>query len=90
MPTPAECLKAAIASALLLAAQSGPAAETPPAMEKCYGIAKAGKNDCQTAASACAGSSKSDDQPDAWIYVPQGTCAKITGGSVTPGSVQPG
>jgi uncharacterized membrane protein len=48
--------------------------------EKCYGVAKAGGNDCQTAASSCAGTSKRDNQPDAWIYLPAGTCAKIVGG----------
>jgi uncharacterized membrane protein len=45
--------------------------------EKCYGIAKAGKNDCQTRASSCAGTSKRDGQADAWVYVPEGTCGKI-------------
>jgi uncharacterized membrane protein len=52
--------------------------------EKCYGISKAGKNDCQTASSSCAGTSKMDAQPDAWIYVPAGTCEKIVGGSLEP------
>jgi len=54
-----------------------------PAVEKCYGVAKAGKNDCQTNHSACAGTSKQDAQKDAWIYVPKGTCDKIVGGSTT-------
>ncbi len=52
--------------------------------EKCYGISKAGKNDCQTATSACAGSSKEDADPTAFIYVPKGTCEKIVGGNLTP------
>lgn len=51
--------------------------------EKCYGIAKAGKNDCQTATSACAGSNKEDGNPSAFIYVPKGACEKIVGGSLT-------
>lgn len=51
-------------------------------MEKCYGVAKAGKNDCQTANSSCAGTSKTDGQKDAWVLVPQGTCAKLNGGSL--------
>lgn len=50
--------------------------------EKCYGVAKAGKNDCQTATSSCAGTSTEDGQTDAWIYVPKGTCEKIVGGSL--------
>ena len=52
--------------------------------EKCYGVAKAGKNDCQTASSSCAGTSKSDGQKDAWVYVPAGTCDKLVGGSLEP------
>jgi len=52
--------------------------------EKCYGIAKAGLNDCQTASHSCAGASTKDSDGVSWIYVPVGTCQKITGGSVTP------
>lgn len=52
--------------------------------EKCYGVAKAGYNDCQTATSSCAGTSKVDNQSDAWILVPEGTCSKIAGGSTSP------
>jgi len=51
--------------------------------EKCYGIVKAGQNDCQTATSSCSGTSKKDAQADAWISVPKGTCAKIVGASLT-------
>ena len=52
-------------------------------MEKCYGVAKAGKNDCQTATSSCAGTSKKDAQKDAWLAVPKGACEKIAGGSLS-------
>jgi uncharacterized membrane protein len=55
-------------------------------MEKCFGVAKAGLNDCGTATnSGCAGSSKVDGDKSAWIYVPKGTCNKIMGGSTTEG-----
>jgi len=47
-------------------------------------VVKAGSNDCQTATSSCAGTSKRDDQADAWIYLPAGTCGKIAGGSIEP------
>jgi uncharacterized membrane protein len=50
--------------------------------ERCYGIAKAGKNDCSTATSACAGTAKQDFQKDAWVYVPKGTCLKLAGGAL--------
>ena len=74
-------IAAALSSALLLAAQAQAQA---PATEKCFGIAKAGKNDCQTASSSCAGTSKKDAQTDAWLSVPKGTCEKIAGGSLMP------
>ncbi|HXH04202.1 MAG TPA: DUF2282 domain-containing protein [Candidatus Competibacteraceae bacterium] len=64
------------------AAQSGPAPTPSFAAEKCYGIVKAGKNDCQTNVHACAGQASADNQGDSWIYVPKGTCDKITGGSL--------
>lgn len=50
--------------------------------ERCYGIVKAGQNDCETAQSSCAGSSKVDGQKDAWVFVPKGLCNKIVGGSL--------
>lgn len=77
----------AVAAAISLAAgfaSAGPA-ETPKYQsEKCYGVVKAGKNDCQTAASSCAGTSKKDAQGDAWVYVPAGTCGKLVGGNAAP------
>ena len=53
-------------------------------VEKCYGVVKAGKNDCQTASGSCAGTAKADGQGDAWVYLPAGTCEKIVGGSLEP------
>jgi uncharacterized membrane protein len=73
-------IAAALSSALLLAAQVQAQA---PATEKCFGVAKAGKNDCQTATSSCAGTAKKDAQRDAWLSVPKGTCEKIAGGALT-------
>lgn len=52
--------------------------------EKCYGVAKAGKNDCATASSSCAGTSTKDGQADAFVVLPKGSCEKIVGGSLTP------
>jgi uncharacterized membrane protein len=52
-------------------------------LEKCAGIAAAGKNDCGTAVSACAGTAKQDRDAHAWVLVPKGTCSKIAGGMVT-------
>lgn len=51
--------------------------------EKCYGVAKAGKNDCATATSSCAGTSTQDGQKDAFIVVPGGLCDRLAGGSTS-------
>ncbi len=76
----------AAAGAIASAISMGVASTTANAgdNEKCYGVAKAGKNDCQTSTSSCAGTSKADNQGDAWIFVPAGTCEKLTGGSLEP------
>jgi uncharacterized membrane protein len=51
--------------------------------EKCYGVAKAGKNDCAGAAHACAGQSKAEASSKEWVKLPKGTCERIVGGSLT-------
>jgi uncharacterized membrane protein len=49
-----------------------------PAMEKCYGVAKAGKNDCKAGpGTSCAGTSTRDYQGNAWKLVKAGTCLSI-------------
>jgi uncharacterized membrane protein len=48
--------------------------------EKCFGVARSGKNDCATSTSSCAGTAKQDGQKDAWVYVPKGSCQKLSGG----------
>ena len=70
--------------ALGLVASGQAAAAEEKGAEKCYGIVKAGKNDCQTSAHACAGQAGKDGQGDSWVYVPKGTCEKIVGGSTQP------
>jgi uncharacterized membrane protein len=67
------------ASALLMSA----AAIAEEKMEKCYGIVKAGMNDCQIATQSCAGSATKDRQRDAFIFLPPGTCNKIVDGKLT-------
>lgn len=69
--------------ALGLVSLSGLAHAAKGDTEKCAGIVKAGKNDCGTSKSACAGTAKADRDPEAWIFVPAGTCSKIAGGTVT-------
>ena len=67
---------AAVGSAVALSTVAAQAAEG----EKCFGVAKAGKNDCKTATNSCAGHSMKDGEAGAFIIVPAGTCAKIAGG----------
>lgn len=52
------------------------------AKEKCYGVVKAGKNDCATKTTSCAGSATRDAQKDAFIAMPKGLCAKLVGSSL--------
>jgi uncharacterized membrane protein len=77
----------AATSALLgaLAVAAGAVAQTKdPDMtgkEKCYGIAKAGKNDCAAGAHSCAGQSTKDGDKASFIAVPAGLCARLQSGS---------
>jgi uncharacterized membrane protein len=52
--------------------------------EKCYGVAKAGQNDCTTGVHACGTLSEKDSDPGEWIYTPKGTCAKLVKGKLAP------
>ena len=65
-------------------AMSAPAAAQ--SKEKCYGVAKAGQNDCASAdgSHSCAGHATKDNDPNEWKYVDAGTCADM-GGTTTPG-----
>jgi uncharacterized membrane protein len=49
--------------------------------EKCYGIAKAGQNDCGNLSGShtCAGMAKADNMADEWKYVAKGTCKEMKG-----------
>jgi len=78
---------------ILAAAMAGIAAATanavqaadPADKEKCYGVSKAGANDCASTSGShsCAGQSKMDNDPKDWKYVPKGTCEKM-GGMMKP------
>ena len=67
----------ALASGAALADDTKPMTDKT-AMEKCYGVSVAGKNDCAAGAgTTCAGTSKVDYQANAWKNVPAGTCTTI-------------
>ena len=74
----------ALASVLAMGLLSGAAAqEKTLEKEKCFGVAKAGQNDCANLSGthSCAGQSKADMGADEWKYVAPGTCAKMGGKS---------
>ncbi len=84
MKTQKALIAATISGALALGTLSLSTTVNAGDKEKCYGVAKAGKNDCATANSSCAGTSTMDDQKDAFIMVPKGLCERLTGGSSEP------
>lgn len=76
-------------SAGLLAQAPTAIAQDAGAREKCYGIAKAGQNDCAAGpGTSCAGSSTRDYQGNAWKLVAKGTCTS-TRAPAGPGSLTP-
>ena len=81
-------LQAAIAAILASGAVAHAATEVhveqPPGTEQCFGVAKAGKNDCGTAKHGCGSVAKTDNDPTEWKYVPKGTCEKIGGKAAPP------
>ncbi len=66
------------------AAHAGPVAQ-PSGSEKCYGIAKAAKNDCGAGAHSCAGQATINKDKASFVYLPAGACEKISGASLTAG-----
>ena len=71
------------ASTVSAAAHDAPA--TTGDKEKCYGVAKAGQNDCASAdgAHSCAGQATQDNLANEWAYIAKGTCTQA-GGSLKP------
>ena len=54
--------------------------------EKCYGVVKAGHNDCGNASKthSCAGYAETDADGGEWLALPKGVCERLAGGSLTP------
>ena len=79
-----------IASALAAAALSATTANAAEKMDKCYGVALAGENDCAAGpGTTCEGTSKVDYQGNAWSLVPAGTCESIQLPGGRNGSLEP-
>lgn len=81
-------IKSAMTAFLVLttthSALAAPSNTEASSTEKCYGIVKAGMNDCATATASCAGSSTKDGQSDAFVFMPKGLCEKLVGGKLKP------
>lgn len=80
-----QILSVAIGGLLALGlAGNASAADKKVEMEKCFGISKAGMNDCSGSKSihSCAGQATKNNDPMDFVAVPKGTCDKIAGGSV--------
>jgi uncharacterized membrane protein len=52
-------------------------------LEKCYGVAARGKNDCAEGAHSCVGQSTHDRDKASFVLLPKGDCGKLAGGSTT-------
>ena len=74
------------ACAAQVAAAKLAAAEARGAPEKCFGVARAGLNDCRTQRNVCAGWSHQDRDPSAFVFVPAGSCSRIVGGRMEEGA----
>lgn len=89
-------ISTAIGAAILSLSATGAMAHLEPKkgedMEKCYGIVKAGQNECASKVGkhGCAGMAETDADVNEWIKLPNGLCNKIIGGSLTEGVVAEG
>lgn len=74
-------IAATAASLMMLTLASAPVQAQEKEKEKCFGIAKAGQNDCASAfgTHSCAGQSKLDMDKSEWKYVAKGTCKTMKG-----------
>lgn len=75
-------LLSAIAIGVGMASTSHAAKPTWEGYEKCAGIVKKGMNDCGTSKHNCAGHAAVNNDPEEWMYLPKGTCSKISGSTM--------
>jgi uncharacterized membrane protein len=80
-----QILSVAALAAILATATTADAASM--GTEKCYGVARAGNNDCKTAAHSCAGHGAHDGDASDWVKVPTGLCKKLANGSKSSGAM---
>jgi uncharacterized membrane protein len=90
-PVNAIVVASAMAAALVFAGCAGSTKQTAQAQaqpqmaqgEKCFGVAKAGMNDCKAGSHSCKGMSTVDADPESFMLLPAGTCDKLVGGKAT-------
>ena len=75
-----------LAAALASVCTAAAADEKKVDNEQCFGVAKAGQNDCAAAdgSHGCAGMAKVDNSAHEWKYVVKGTCLKAGGKLAEP------
>jgi uncharacterized membrane protein len=83
MNTKTAFLAAAIGAVVTFAGPAFSADDSKNQTEKCYGVTKAGKNDCAGAAHSCQGQGKKDGDGKEWVKLPKGTCERLVGGALT-------
>lgn len=76
-------IAAAVGSLLTMGVTGVASAGDMAAGDKCYGVAKAGKNDCAGNSHSCAGQAKTDNDPNEWKHMPKDECEKM-GGTTEP------
>ncbi len=87
LKTSSALLASSLLGALALSAtvaHAGPVAQ-PANSEKCYGVAKAGHNDCAAGVHSCAGQSTKNMDKTSFVYLPAGACGKLAGGAMMAG-----
>jgi len=77
-------IAAAVGSFLAAGAAGTASAADAPGKDKCYGVAKAGKNDCAANGHSCAGLAKKDNDPNEWKHMPKEECEKMGGTTEAP------
>jgi uncharacterized membrane protein len=78
-------LASVLSAGVMAIAHAGPVAPDA-SKDKCFGVAKAGANDCASASGShsCAGQAAKDNDPGDWKYVAKGTCEKMGGTLQSP------
>ncbi len=75
-------INTAVSSLIALGVAGAAAPAYGAEMEKCYGVVKAGKNDCAGPGHTCQGQAKTDGDPNEFILLPAGTCERLANGEV--------